>query len=316
MRYLLIILFAGSLSVYSEITVPSYQITKTGADKSLQRTEAVFVFTFTRGGGKPVQREIKISYNNRNETIKPDSKGNYSLKTKPGKYVFQFYHSRDFYEIKTDSVEIKPAFKTHVLINFQSSEIPVICDKPVIYLYPKKTMPVCLVLDVKGSLDFTYPEYKRGWDFIVDKDGTIYKGDKTYNYLFWDGSAKIDQSKINMNEGFIVNKDNNIKFFEEKLGQMGLNSKEIEDYITYWCPRMNANKQNYVHFLFNDECNEYAELNITPKPDKLFRVFMLWAPVENNIAKIKDQSLESFSRNGFTVLEWGGAEMKSNLKNL
>ncbi|CAN5916633.1 hypothetical protein BH11BAC7_BH11BAC7_10940 [soil metagenome] len=92
---------------------------------------------------------------------------------------------------------------------------------------------------------------------------------------------------------------------------MGLNSKETEDYITYWCPRMVANDKNYIHFMFNEEYNEYAGLDVNPAPDKMFRVFMLWSKSEENVnTNVVPQSIETFERSGFTIVEWGGAEMQ------
>ncbi|MEO6302674.1 MAG: hypothetical protein ABIP51_05840, partial [Bacteroidia bacterium] len=84
----------------------------------------------------------------------------------------------------------------------------------------------------------------------------------------------------------------------------------------YWCPRMSANEKNYIHFMFNEEYNNYATITIDPKPDQLFRVCMLWSKT-NNAAKVKPQKIESFKRNGFTVVEWGGTEIneKINLIN-
>ena len=175
------------------------------------------------------------------------------------------------------------------------------------------TINISLKLDLKGAFDFTYPEYKNGWDFVGHPDGGIEMNGKKYHYLFWDGKLNIDISKINFNEGFIVNKKNLVTFFESKLNQMGLKSNEIEDFITYWCPIMMANENNFVHFMFNDEYDYYAKLNVTPKPDAIFRVNMLWMKAANaDDSNLKEQKLQSFTRSGFTIVEWGGAEIENS----
>ena len=304
------ILFSFGAVAKGKESIPTWSVTKSGVDKTLKRTEAVYVFNFTASADGTVKKEIKFSCNGINKTERPDASGNITLKVKPGKYRFQFFFTQDYFEITTDSIQIKPAYRTEIAVFFKSSIIPMIEDKPVIYVYPEKTMPVNITLDLKGKLNFTYPAYNKGWNVIADPDGTIHVNDKKYNYLFWEGTSELAAAKINWNEGFIVNKNNLVSFFEEKLSQMGLKSTEIQDYITYWCPRMMANESNYVHFMFNEEFGEYAKLNITPKPDVLFRVFMIWSKAgREEKLNLKEQTIPSFNRKGFSVVEWGGAEM-------
>ncbi|MBK9191011.1 MAG: hypothetical protein IPM77_05545 [Crocinitomicaceae bacterium] len=52
-------------------------------------------------------------------------------------------------------------------------------------------------------------------------------------------------------------------------------------------------------------------MQIIPEPDSMFRLFMLYAPLESEHSPfILDQvKHESFKRIGFTVVEWGGSEL-------
>jgi hypothetical protein len=276
---------------------------------SLKPSEAFFDLTFSTWGGALVKSEVKMSYNGINKTVQTDSNGNVILKVAPGKYRFQFYLNENYNEVYTDSISVKAGCKTIISIPFRDG-MQVESDKPVIYVYPDKTKQVSILLDLKGEIGFTYPYYDIGWNFIADPDGTIHMNNKEYQYLFWDGKMEIEKSAIDWNEGFIVERDSLVPFFEENLRLMGLNAKEIEDYITYWCPRMIVNEKNYIHFMFNEEYNEYAGLDVTPAPDKMFRVFMLWTRSEGKAnTHVIPQALEGFEREGFTVVEWGGAEM-------
>ncbi len=287
---------------------PQYKITKSVLDKALKKTEAAFVLLF-KADNIIVKQKIKLSYNSSSKTLQTDSLGNIYLKVKPGKYLFRFFYNQEFFEITTDSIDIKPGYRTWVEMSFKSSTHPVMAKKPVIYVYPEKTKQIDIKLEPKGELGFTYPAYNKGWNFTADTDGTIYMNDKKYHYLFWEGSTSINKNKVNSNEGFMVSKDDLVPFFENKLSKMELNSKEIEDYITYWVPIMAVNEYNYVHFIFNEEYNEYAALTVTPKPDVMFRVFMLFTKADiANKLKLTEQTLPSFTRNGFTLVEWGGAE--------
>ena len=71
---------------------------------------------------------------------------------------------------------------------------------------------------------------------------------------------------------------------------------------------MSSNENVFIHFLFDDECNEYAELIIEPSPDNLNRVYIVWAPCDSKL-QASEQELSKLNRDGFTVLEWGGQEV-------
>ncbi len=302
-------LFAGA--AFGHKDTPEYSISKDILDINLQKTEAVFTICFSADGNN-VTSDIKFSYNGIDKTTKPDANGKISLKVKPGKYLFRYFYTVNYLEIATDSIEIKPCHREEIQVRFKSTKVPIYTYKPVIFVYPKESTEVKITLDLKGKFLFTYPEYNDGWNFTADPNGTIHMGEKKYDYLFWDGSLNIDLDKINWNEGFVVKRENQVKFFEDKLARMGLSPREIEDFITFWCPLMAVNEMNYIHFVFNEEYNEYAKINITPKPDNLFRVYMMWSKIEHMETAVVplQQDLSSFTRSGFTVVEWGGTEVK------
>jgi len=306
------VLFAINFSLSAKESTLSYYLSKTTFDSTLKKDEVVFIFNFSTNDQGIAKNVIKWSYNGKILTQKPDAKGNIILKTKPGSYVFRFYYNSDYNEIKTTGILIKPRNKMEIQVNFESSKFPVMAEKPVIYVYPANTSSVNIKLNFKGTLGFTYPKYNNGWQFVAYPNGSIHINDKKYHYLFYDGKMDINTQNIKLNEGFIVNKNNLVEFFEEKLSKMGLNSKEINDYITYWSPLMSVNENNYVHFMFDKEYSQYSSLEISPKPDNVFRVFMIWHKLENFIGmKLNEQKIESFTRNGFTVVEWGGAEINT-----
>ena len=53
---------------------------------------------------------------------------------------------------------------------------------------------------------------------------------------------------------------------------------------------------------------ENAKLNITPEPDSILRVFMVYQPLENPIL-VEEPILQPMKRQGFTVVEWGGTRI-------
>ena len=179
--------------------------------------------------------------------------------------------------------------------------------KPVIYLYPTSQQTVSVKLEYKGKLTCTYPEYNNGWNVIAKPDGTLTNlaDNREYSYLYWEG---ISNNKWDMSKGFVVKGTETEKFLQEKLEYLGLTPKEYNEFIVYWLPFMKDNKYNLITFAGEDYEN-IAKLKITPKPDSILRIMMIFKPLNNSI-KIEEQELKPFVRKGFTVVEWGGTELK------
>ena len=179
--------------------------------------------------------------------------------------------------------------------------------KPVIYLYPEEPMDVSVQLNIKNSKFTTiYPKFngKNTWNVHAQPNGDIYIKDKLYPYLFWEADSYNEQE---INEGFIVSDEEAEKFLEEKLDILGLNDNEKTDFITFWLPVLLRNKLSLCSFQTQKFFNNY-ELNITPKPESLIRVFLTIKKLNTPI-NIKEQKLLSNERKGFTVVEWGGSNL-------
>lgn len=182
----------------------------------------------------------------------------------------------------------------------------ILCKKPVIYLYPTKATEVFVKLELGGTLTYTYPQYQNGWQVLANKDGTLknIRDGKTYSYLFWEG---LSDATFDMSKGFVVKGEDTTMFLEEKLSYLGLTNKEYNDFIVYWAPKMSENHYNLITFQ-GTAYTDSAKLSITPEPDSIQRVFMVYQPLENYI-DIPEQELDQWERTGFSVIEWGGAEV-------
>lgn len=179
--------------------------------------------------------------------------------------------------------------------------------KPVIYLYPEKQMNVRVQMNLNNSKFLAiYPEFneKNTWNVQANPNGDILFQDKIYPYLFWEAES---YSLPESDEGFIVKADNAIKFLEEKLKILGLNNRESTDFITYWIPVLYRNKLSLCTFQSKKYFDNF-ELNITPKPTTLIRIFLSIKKIDAPI-DIKEQKLESIERKGFTAIEWGGCSL-------
>lgn len=178
--------------------------------------------------------------------------------------------------------------------------------KPVIYLYPASEQTVHVKLDFQGKFTCTYPEYKDGWTVKAKPDGTLMNlsDGKTYSYLYWEGdfNQQMDTSK-----GFVVKGSDTAKFLQEKLAYLGLKPKEYNEFIVYWLPVMQKNPYNLIVFA-GSNYETLAPLTVTPKPDSILRVMMLFQPL-NQPVTVEPQKLHPFERKGFTVVEWGATEL-------
>lgn len=183
---------------------------------------------------------------------------------------------------------------------------PNACYKPVIYLYPEQKIEVSVKLTLNGELTCTYPAYGDGWIVAASPDGTLTdaKG-QTYNYLYWEGQTS---AQWDMSEGFCVKGEDTAGFLEDALDKLGLTRQEANEFIVYWLPLMEQNPYNIISFQ-TDIYTDAAQLEVNPVPDTLIRVFMAWQSADLYV-KLPEQKLTAPDRAGFTVVEWGGTEVK------
>lgn len=179
--------------------------------------------------------------------------------------------------------------------------------KPVIYLYPEKEQNVSVSIDYNGDFTYVYPKFSEAgtWKVLARPDGTILCKDREYYALFWEG---VKEKTYRIDEGFCIKGSDTEKFLEEKLEMLGLNDREINEFIIYWIPQMASNPYNIIKFQDHAYTKD-AKLTVIPKVDTMIRVFMTWYSSDKAI-DIKEQKLIPMKRSGFTVVEWGGAKIK------
>ena len=178
--------------------------------------------------------------------------------------------------------------------------------KPVIYLYPEAETEVTVSLDYDGELTCVYPAMEDGvWTVTAAPDGTLTDAEgQTYNYLYWEG---VSDAEYDFSEGFCVPGGDTAAFLEDALADLGLTRREANEFIVYWLPRMEANPYNLIAFQ-TTAYTDHARLTVDPAPDTVLRVFMAWKPLERSV-QLPPQTLDGPERAGFTLVEWGGAEV-------
>ena len=177
--------------------------------------------------------------------------------------------------------------------------------KPVLYLYPEEETEVTVRLDYDGELTCTYPAYDGGWTVTARPDGALTDpAGQTYSYLYWEG---VTQAEYDFSRGFCIPGEDTAAFLEDALSRLGLTRREANEFIVYWLPRMEPNPYNLIAFQ-SEAYEASARLTVTPEPDSVLRVFMAWKPLEAP-TDLPAQDLPAIQRTGFTVVEWGGAEI-------
>ena len=183
---------------------------------------------------------------------------------------------------------------------------PGVAYKPVIYLYPEKTTDVSVILTLNGDLTCTYPAYNNGWTVTASLDGTLTDANgQTYNYLYWEGET---YTQYDFSKGFCVKGEDTVAFLEDALEKLGLNRREANEFIVFWLPLMEQNPYNIISFQ-SDIYTDSAKLKVVPSPDTVIRVFMAYK-ISDEFIEIEPQKLSVPVREGFTVIEWGGTEVK------
>ena len=114
--------------------------------------------------------------------------------------------------------------------------------------------------------------------------------------------------EYDFSEGFCVKGEDTAAFLEKALAELGLTRREANEFIVYWLPIMEQNPYNIISFQ-TENYTEAAKLTVSPEPDTMLRVFMAWKAAEE-YTELTGQRLTAPERTGFTVVEWGGTEVK------
>ena len=207
------------------------------------------------------------------------------------------YYDNENQRVEVDFLTVEPS-------DFELE--PGVDYKPVIYLYPEEETEVAVKLDYNGLLTCTYPVYNDGWRVTASPDGTLTdKNGMQYNYLYWEGETL---TQYDFSKGFCVKGESTAEFLEYALAALGLTRREANEFIVFWLSMMQENNYNIISFQ-TEAYTSSARLEITPTPDSIIRVFMAYKASDEYV-KIEAQELTAPKRDGFTVIEWGGTEVK------
>lgn len=318
MKQLVFLFFLIAFGANAEDLEPrmaEYVVISDTIDPSLEPTESAFEFRFFPGFNIPeVDTIIFAMDNGDNELFGLAELTSLVLRATPGDHSFAFYAGIDYREIEINRLNARAGHRIIVNIYFSKIYTEQLMRKPVLYLYPKDTIDVQVEVLPVGHFTFTYPLIENGWNFTCTPDGMLSNESGSYPYLFWESRQEIKPQFFNAEEGAILAGSEAVPYLEKQLTAFGMTSTERADFITYWGPILQNKTNLYIYLLFDEECDAFASLKINPTPESVARFYVLWTEVPSNYSpSLRPQSVPVHQRDGFTVLEWGGAEFNSSL---
>ena len=237
------------------------------------------------------------------------------------------------YIAKNPLVFIKDPWDRLVALGEYDYNLPGGCGKPVVYLYPTKPTNVTVKFLADVTLTTQIPTYHNGWNVLAQPNGTLtdlqpeytdctaintyHAGSEyakqacatqTYPYIYWAGNLKYN-SLPNVDEGWILSKNEVVDFLNTTLTGVGLNAAEKNDMLSFWLPKMLKEDAPYykISFVQTQDMNKFVPMSINPMPDTVFRIFLTYQPLGSLPVTLPTaQKLNKLERNGFTVVEWGG----------
>lgn len=252
---------------------------------------------------------------NRSSATISDAAGKYSMAVNPADSAIFFYHP-EYGEIVIWNYDFKSQHR--VTINFyarQKYNENQTVKKPVIYLYSDIEREITLTVE-HPNITFTYPLMNTEWQVRTLADGSVMSpvDGKIYPYLFWEGESEVDfYTSSGTIPGQLLSTDTIVSFLENNLSAIGLTQKEQADFITFWAPQIIQKPYVFIQFMLDERYDEnIAGIDVQPMPDSQLRVFMCYRLMEQAFVpfEYEQQTFQPFERTGFTLVEWGGTELK------
>ncbi len=262
---------------------------------------------------------------------KNDDAGKFKFSQKVSVKYLNF--SKDFYTdsyVEDYAFKSKHRIKVDIYLQNQQSERQFNVKKPVVYCYSDKDLDFFkFELKPIGDLIFHYPKLFVGLEMINSigqtkptytwnmslKNNKLFENDTIeLPYLFWESrqtGITFDKTSTNEFKGSLVWKKNLVDFLDSTLTEIGFNSKEKTDFITFWGPQMWEYNYYFIQFLQDDECQKFANYEIEPKPQKVNRIYMLFHGSDKYPYdfKCQKQVLKPLTRKGFYLVDWGGIDL-------
>jgi hypothetical protein len=230
--------------------------------------------------------------------------------------------------------------------------------KPVIYLYSPSDIEVSVKLSLipEWTLSVIYPVVttedhgrRLEWNVCTHQDGTLteHNSGLDVSYLFWEAETNLEafpqspaskpqpvdtfnpiSNSLDDTDSVVIPVDKITVYLDKSLKALGLHTEARTSFITYWLPSILKHEYIALRFVPQAAYSRAASLDISPQPDVVTRVIMLfkgvgkeqladWAnaqmQAEKDVALWVDvvgvDPARARDTTLFRVLEWGGMEV-------
>ncbi|KAG1769324.1 hypothetical protein EDD22DRAFT_817525 [Suillus occidentalis] len=230
--------------------------------------------------------------------------------------------------------------------------------KPVIYLYSPSNIDVSVKLSLtpEWTLSVIYPVVPTKdhgqlieWNVRTHQDGSLTEHNSGLDvaYLFWEAETNLHafprslvsepqpsdtfsptSSSLTDMDSVAIPVDKVTVYLDKSLKALGLHTEARTSFITYWLPSILKHEYIALRFVSQAAYERAASLSISPQPDIVTRVFMLFRGIpKEHLAKWSKAQMQAEedvawwvdvvgvdpARAGdatlFRVLEWGGMEV-------
>ncbi|MBR5756186.1 MAG: hypothetical protein IKX96_01370 [Firmicutes bacterium] len=175
--------------------------------------------------------------------------------------------------------------------------------KPNIYIYPDEEADVTVKFAIPGLLTNVIPDYTEFWSVTAAPSGKLTDANGArYDYLFYE--MDIQPQLVPLNNAFLVPADSRTEVFTEMLKGYGLNDKEIADFCEFWTDKLESGKTYLAYEILTEDVDALMPIEIGPQPDSVLRLWFCFVEYEGQ--DFVQAQPAAFTRDGFTVVEWGG----------
>jgi len=228
--------------------------------------------------------------------------------------------------------------------------------KPVIYVFSPTDIDVSVAVTLDEDKQFTavYPVVpirrlhpsgeKIQWDVHTKSDGTLVerKTGLELSSLFWEANFDLRNTVLSSQKGqsstasetwdlsdsnsVVLPIEHTTAYLEKALLALGLHTEARTSFITFWLPAFLTHQYIALRFIPQAEYSKLAPLDITPQPDVVTRVFMVFKGVRDlqDWPSSRKRALEDvsfwadavgvdttavFNKDLSRVLEWGAMEL-------
>ncbi len=183
--------------------------------------------------------------------------------------------------------------------------------KPVIYLYPTHPLFVDVKLEIPGRVTVSDPFYPEdGWKQVEaypNPLGAIKYQGREYPYLYYETDVMKPEIPT---QGFVVKTELLEPKLRDMLTKIGLIEHEQDDFIEYWIPMLQAENKPYmfITILPHEEKEKVDKVIMSVEPDTRIEVIFEFEPLDEfKIVTPLELPNHPPKREGFTMVEWGGA---------